>query len=278
MIQRTSGQRAVARPRNLLCLSLLLAAALSSSATARDRPTIPASPSPSIVRATPALWIVRDADTTIYLFGTFHSLDSRTVWMENEVQRAFRRSDELVLETIAPTSAPELKRSAVEAGASRSKFLAETRTAMDSARSNGMSVDNGADTVLRRLAEQQGKKLSGLEDFADQLKALSSLPSGPVAAASQPATAPVTVNSLFNSWRTGDGDAFGMVLAALESRSPQLYQALIAQRNSRWAEWIAKRLAKPGTVFVAVGSGHLTGKDSVQRLLAAQGIPSARIA
>jgi uncharacterized protein YbaP (TraB family) len=278
MIQRTSGQRAVARPRNLLCLSLLLTAALSSSATARDRPTIPASPSPSIVRATPALWIVRDADTTIYLFGTFHSLDSRTVWMENEVQRAFRRSDELVLETIAPTSAPELKRSAVEAGASRSKFLADTRTAMDSARSNGMSVDNGADTVLRRLAEQQGKKLSGLEDFADQLKALSSLPSGPVAAASQPATAPVTVNSLFNSWRTGDGDAFGMVLAALESRSPQLYQALIAQRNSRWAEWIAKRLAKPGTVFVAVGSGHLTGKDSVQRLLAAQGIPSARIA
>jgi uncharacterized protein YbaP (TraB family) len=278
MIQRTSGQRAVARPRNLLCLSVLLAAALSSSATARGRPPIPASPSPSIVRATPALWIVRDADTTIYLFGTFHSLDSRTVWMENEVQRAFRRSDELVLETIAPTSAPELKRSAVEAGASRSKFLAETRTAMDSARSNGMSVDNGADTVLRRLAEQQGKKLSGLEDFADQLKALSSLPSGPVAAASQPATAPVTVNSLFNSWRTGDGDAFGMVLAALESRSPQLYQALIAQRNSRWAEWIAKRLAKPGTVFVAVGSGHLTGKDSVQRLLAAQGIPSARIA
>jgi uncharacterized protein YbaP (TraB family) len=184
----------------------------------------------------------------------------------------------LVLETIAPTSAPELKRSAVGAGASRSKFLADTRTAMDSARSNGMSVDNGADTVLRRLAEQQGKKLSGLEDFADQLKALSSLPSGPVAAASQPATAPVTVNSLFNSWRTGDGDAFGMVLAALESRSPQLYQALIAQRNSRWAEWIAKRLAKPGTVFVAVGSGHLTGKDSVQRLLAAQGIPSARIA
>ena len=258
---------------------MLLAAAWSPDAVARAETPNPVSSSPSIVRATPALWIVSDADTTIYLFGTFHSLDSRTVWMENEVQRAFHRSDELVLETIAPTSVAELKRSADEAGASRSRFLTGTRTAMNAARFSGMSVYNGADTVLRRLAEQQGKKLGGLEDFTDQLKALSNIPAGAVAVpASVPAAAPVTVNSLFDSWRTGNGDAFGAVLEALESRSPQLYQALIAQRNERWAAWIARRLERPGTVFVAVGSGHLTGKDSVQKLLAAHGIRSARIA
>jgi uncharacterized protein YbaP (TraB family) len=39
-------------------------------------PTIPA---PALVRATPALWEVRDNDTKIYLFGTFHTLDGRTV-------------------------------------------------------------------------------------------------------------------------------------------------------------------------------------------------------
>jgi uncharacterized protein YbaP (TraB family) len=36
-------------------------------------------------------------------------------------------------------------------------------------------------------------------------------------------------------------------------------------------------MAQPGTVFVAVGTGHLIGPDSVQQYLAARGIPSARI-
>jgi uncharacterized protein YbaP (TraB family) len=33
----------------------------------------------------------------------------------------------------------------------------------------------------------------------------------------------------------------------------------------------------PGTVFVAVGAGHLAGKDSVLVQLAQRGIPSARV-
>ena len=43
------------------------------------------------------------------------------------------------------------------------------------------------------------------------------------------------------------------------------------------AGWIANRMAQPGTVFVAVGTGHLVGPDSVQHQLAARGISSARI-
>jgi uncharacterized protein YbaP (TraB family) len=33
----------------------------------------------------------------------------------------------------------------------------------------------------------------------------------------------------------------------------------------------------PGTVFVAVGAGHLAGKDSVQDYLAKGGIKAARV-
>ncbi len=57
-----------------------------------------------MVRATPALWEIRDADTTIYLFGTFHTLDGRTVWFGDKVREAFDASGELVLETIVPES------------------------------------------------------------------------------------------------------------------------------------------------------------------------------
>ena len=36
-------------------------------------PTASAAKAPQVAR--PALWAVSDADTTIYLFGTFHALD-----------------------------------------------------------------------------------------------------------------------------------------------------------------------------------------------------------
>jgi hypothetical protein len=52
---------------------------------------------------------------------------------------------------------------------------------------------------------------------------------------------------------------------------------MFTDRNARWADWIAARLQTPGTVFVAVGAGHLAGKDSVLVRLAQKGIESQRV-
>jgi uncharacterized protein YbaP (TraB family) len=52
---------------------------------------------------------------------------------------------------------------------------------------------------------------------------------------------------------------------------------MFIDRNVRWANWIVQRLKTPGTVFVAVGAGHLSGPDSVQSQLASLGVKSARI-
>ena len=60
-------------------------------------PPAAAAPAASLPDADPALWVVRDADTTIYLFGTFHLLDGRP-WFNDEVRTAFDASDELVIE------------------------------------------------------------------------------------------------------------------------------------------------------------------------------------
>ena len=57
------------------------------------------------------------------------------------------------------------------------------------------------------------------------------------------------------------------MLAGFEAKSPVAYRMLFTDRNARWAQWIARRLQQPGTVFVAVGAGHLAGKDSVQHKL-----------
>ena len=71
--------------------------------------------------------------------------------------------------------------------------------------------------------------------------------------------------------------SFAPMLEQMRTNSPESYRRLFAERNARWAGWIAQRLQHPGTVFVAVGAGHLAGRDSVQLKLAQAGVRSARI-
>jgi uncharacterized protein len=57
----------------------------------------------------------------------------------------------------------------------------------------------------------------------------------------------------------------------------KLTEPLLTRRNANWAAWINQRMAKPGTVFMAVGAGHLAGPVSVQQLLTAYGLKTERI-
>src|SRR3546814_6390971 len=50
----------------------------------------------------PALWVVKDEDTTIYLFGTVHVLKPGLSWFDEAVKDAFDKSDELMLEIVLP--------------------------------------------------------------------------------------------------------------------------------------------------------------------------------
>src|SRR3954462_9176017 len=94
-------------------------AAPAAAPAATAAPSSPAhSPAP-LPDANPAIWVVRDADTTIYLFGTFHLLDGRP-WFNDEVRTAFDASDELVMEAILPDDpaslTPMIMRYAVDPG------------------------------------------------------------------------------------------------------------------------------------------------------------------
>ena len=59
--------------------------------------------------------------------------------------------------------------------------------------------------------------------------------------------------------------------------SPELRQSLLTERNSNWAKWIEQRLAQPGTIMLAVGAGHLAGKDSVLEMLRRDGVQVRRL-
>ena len=224
------------------------------------------------------MWEIRDADTTIYLFGTFHQLDARTAWFDDKVRKAFDDSGELVLETVVPENIASFRPTVATPDGKLKPFIAQTQAAVGHGRSMGMSVEHGADAVLRRVAVDMGKPVGGLERFEEQLGTLANIPAPsatPGFRTVQPAS--VSVTDLLKAWRDGDTGAFSTMLAGFEAKAPVAYRILIADRNAKWGQWIANRLDQPGVVFVAVGSGHLAGKDSVQSWLAARGISATRI-
>ena len=269
-------------------VNLLAAAALAAASPM----TVPNAAPPA---DQPAMFMVRDADTTIYIFGTFHALDGHSQWFGDRVRDAFEQSNELVLETLVPEQprqafllpTPGFKPPSVTPSAS---FLATTRMAISAGRSQGMRVDNGADMVLRHVAEAEGKDVEGLETLQSQLDMFNRLPS------SQPAIAPVpragqpfvvgagpleglsrAMSEMQSAWKRGDQSVFVRMLGQLENASPDTYRMMFTERNERWADWIRARMQTPGTVFVAVGAGHLAGKDSLLVRLAERGIASQRV-
>ena len=82
---------------------------------------------------------------------------------------------------------------------------------------------------------------------------------------------------MVDQWAKGDPAALAATMNAEMTGTPELKRVLLTDRNATWAKWIEQRMAKPGTVFVAVGAGHLAGKDSVQHKLGRYGIRTARV-
>jgi len=82
---------------------------------------------------------------------------------------------------------------------------------------------------------------------------------------------------LVQAWATGDEASIAKAFDEDKDLTPHLREILLRKRNAAWAEWLKARLAKPGTLFVAVGAGHLAGPVSVQSMLEAEGIPVTRV-
>jgi uncharacterized protein YbaP (TraB family) len=266
-------------------LNALLAAAIATAP-----PSVQASAQPPAEDASPAMFMVRDADTTVYIFGTFHALDGKADWFKDRVKAAFDGSGELILETVIPEGKPIVARPGFRGPAlsvtPSASFLATTRMAISAGKSQGMQVGNGADNVLRHVAEAQGKPVQGLETLELQLNMFNKMPAA-TAAPGPKAGQPVedhqmqdltkAMAAMQNAWKHGDQSVFVKMLGQLEQTSPDTYRMMFTERNARWADWIAGRMQTPGTIFVAVGAGHLAGKDSLLVRLAEHGITSSRL-
>ncbi|MBD8679161.1 TraB/GumN family protein [Sphingomonas sp. CFBP 13720] len=261
----------------------------------------------------PALWAARDADTTIWLFGTVHDLPPGTAWLYPAAAKALAASDTLVLELVAPTpaetaaaladaappsDAPPLPARLPAAVAARlptalaaaglrpdafdraDPWLAATALTAARLHAAGYRRDGAPETLLAARARRAGMPVIGLEDQAEQIAMFDSLPHDVQVAMLERTIAGgdravAAMAELVAAWGAGDTHA----LAAIVGRDlpPAMRPALLTDRNDRWAAAIARWMRLPGTRFVAVGAGHLAGPDAVQARLRLRGIATARV-
>jgi len=75
---------------------------------------------------------------------------------------------------------------------------------------------------------------------------------------------PLLVGAMKKAWRAGNMKELELISAApMKSDYPDLYQALLINRNNAWLPKIEKLLLTPEIELVLVGALHLVGQDGV---------------
>jgi uncharacterized protein YbaP (TraB family) len=130
----------------------------------------------------------------------------------------------------------------------------------------------GVEMTMTARAAADGKPIEGLETVDEQLAFLDELP---IAAQREMllqtllegADLEMSIDTLIEAWRNGDTATLERELLSGIEDQDELHEALIVQRNRRWASTIASWLDDEQDYLVVVGALHLVGEDGVPALL-----------
>lgn len=266
--------------------------------------------------ADPAIWVVKDADSTIYLFGTVHLLKDGVQWKTAKVEKALESADSLWLETdTSPEGAQKLQPIVMQYGVDTAKPLSGKITAQDQERLKatetalgmpagafepmkpwlaglvvsvaplqkaGYDPKLGVEETLKAQIAASGKPVKFLESGEQQIRFFADLPEATQVTFLRSALddmddGPAKLDEMVGYW--SKGDVAGLEKAMVEemkTKYPELYKALLVDRNADWANQIKTQLDGKGVSFIAVGAAHLAGPDSVQALLQKKGVKVER--
>lgn len=296
---------------------LLATPALAEDAPADAAPaseTTASDAAEDTARAGPAIWKLGDEDTTIFLFGTVHALPTNVDWFSGEIADALARSDTIMTEIkmddgmavemqqlvmakgVLPEGQPlrgmmdDEQRAIYDAAMARlglpvtafdrfEPWYAGMMMSMLPLIQQGYSPDSGVEKVL--MAHAEGKNQQALETVDYQIAVFDTLPLESqmaflIDAAENIDKIKDLLDTMVAEWLEGDADHLAKLMND-GMTDPVLAERLLYNRNQHWATWMQQRLEHPGTIFVAVGAGHLAGQKSVQDLLGQAGLEVTRV-
>ncbi len=193
------------------CLIALTACVSAQQAGQDQAPVSDSAATPLQGQQYPAMWRVSDADTQIYLFGTFHLLPEGLDWISPAMRAAMAATNVTYFEadTTSERASRELQAAILEhgvnpPGVTLSSLLGDVRAARFATIAEGYGIPMesletmrpwlaslqvtltaysqlgfapgaGAETVIQELAKSQNDRLAYLENGADQIAAFASV-------------------------------------------------------------------------------------------------------
>jgi uncharacterized protein YbaP (TraB family) len=266
-------------------------------------------------RAEPAMWVIRDKDSTIYLIGTLHLLRHETEWNSAKVKKTVTESSELWLEVADMDDQASVAPLIAQYGIDREKTLSSKLNATQKEKlakvaatysvplsslepmkpwmaalmfavlplqKAGYDPNAGIDRLLKAQAEKEGDKIYGFETAEEQVRFFAELPEPEQIAfldetLGDAEKGMAQLEKLAKAWIDGDNETIGNILVnEFKKEAPVVYEKFLVQRNIAWSEKIAEILKRSGVQQIAVGAAHLAGPDSLQVQLAKRGIKVER--
>jgi len=261
--------------------------------------------------AAPPVWVVKDKDSELVLFGSVHVLPSNMDWAPPALREALQNADDIWFElpvdaqTEADTAAlaaqvgvlppdaslfrmltPEdvalMSRVAEAYGVSTAlldrlqPWLAEISLAGGAYRKAGAGAESGVEKVVAGMVTPKARR-EAFETPAEQIALLSNGKLDEQLASLRETMhemedKPNEFQTLMQAWMAGDVETLRReAVDPIRETSPDLYRRLIDERNARWTQILDARLKGHGHTVVVVGVGHLIGPNGVPARLRALG-------
>jgi uncharacterized protein YbaP (TraB family) len=261
--------------------------------------------------AEPPVWIVKDKNSEVVLFGSIHVLPPGLDWAPPVLDRALRNADDIWFELpidpatealtgklatqvgMQPPEGSLYKMMSAADGALLSKvaaandvspalldrlqpWLAEIALAGGAYRKVGADSANGVEATVGALATPKAKR-KAFETPQEQITLLSGGSIDEQLASLRETMheldeQPDEFTALVHAWVNGNVQALDReALAPIRKSSPALFQRMVQDRNARWTEILDARLKGRGKTVVVVGIGHLIGPGGVPARLRALG-------
>ena len=256
------------------------------------------------------LWKVQSAQNTIYLAGSIHVLQKHDYPLHHTFDDAFNQSSRVMFEVdLDGLSSPMAQKNILKKGfylkgeilknvlSTYGYALVKTQLAelgfqiaifhrmkpwmiatvvmTLELKKLGFESAYGVDQHFFEKAQAAGKTIQGLETVEFQLSLFDQLPLSTqeqflLQTLEELKSLDAQVNEMVKAWKQGNVQRLETLLAGMRNY-PELYQALIVNRNAAWLPFIESALQERKPVFIVIGALHLVGKKGLVSLLKEKG-------
>lgn len=264
----------------------------------------------SISSGAAPVYKVTKGDESVFIAGTFHLLTEKDYPLPEAFEQAYQQADEIYFETdmqaiesaefqqkslgvILYQDGTTLKDALNKATYARFVEYAKSRQ-LDPMQLNGLNptgvmltitimeyqargfVAEGVDKHYFKKAKRDNRAIAWFETPDEQLAILGSFddedPNGLINyTLDEMDNIDQVIASLHKSWRGGDMNTLTKLGIDSFVGYPDIYKAILVDRNNNWMEKIEAMFGDQGTELVLVGALHLPGDDGVLTQLEKKG-------